>query len=264
MPECAEVQLYTDALQKEYGGKTIRDMKIVGGRYLKETIQNYNIDSIPMEEISFHCRGKFLYWKSSDKELNLAISLGMTGSFSKEKQKHSAIQFTFDDDSVLYFNDIRRFGRVKFVDEKSLLEKLSYLKWDVLKEEAPQNINTLIRVHGNCSIGIITLSQEIFSGIGNYLRNEILYRAKISPLRLAKDLSNEDIIKICNETKNVTRAAYDSGGASLLTYTDFYGKRGNYSEQFQVYGRKHTPDGKKIVKTKLAGRSIFYVPEFQK
>lgn len=62
-------------------------------------------------------------------------------------------------------------------------------------------LNNLLRFP-NEKIGVVLLNQSIIAGIGNILRNEILFRAKINPERRIFEISNDglrNIIKICYE-----------------------------------------------------------------
>ena len=45
-------------------------------------------------------------------------------------------------------------------------------------------------------IGAVLLNQSVIAGIGNILRNEILFRAKVNPERIVANLSREEIEKI--------------------------------------------------------------------
>lgn len=51
----------------------------------------------------------------------------------------------------------------------------------------------LMRRHKNRKIGDVLLDQGVIAGIGNILRNEILFRARIHPERLVKDLSDAEL-----------------------------------------------------------------------
>lgn len=54
----------------------------------------------------------------------------------------------------------------------------------------------------NEKIGVVLLNQSVIAGVGNILRNEILFRARINPERTVKSLNEEEvmrIVKICKE-----------------------------------------------------------------
>jgi endonuclease-8 len=55
----------------------------------------------------------------------------------------------------------------------------------------------------NEKIGIVLLNQSVIAGIGNILRNEILFRARINPERVVASLSEMEIEKIANESEKL-------------------------------------------------------------
>jgi formamidopyrimidine-DNA glycosylase len=109
------------------------------------------------------------------------------------------------------------------------------------------------------------MNQSVISGIGNYLKAEILYAAKISPHRLCKDLTEEEIKLIAEKSFEITNASYQSGGATIMTYRDENNEKGLYSRRFMVYNHKTDPKGNKVIKeTTTDKRSTYWVPEVQK
>lgn len=66
----------------------------------------------------------------------------------------------------------------------------------------PQKAIKLILKHKDKKIGDVLLDQSVIAGIGNILRNEILFRARVHPERMVKDLSLmeiEEIVKFAKE-----------------------------------------------------------------
>jgi formamidopyrimidine-DNA glycosylase len=108
------------------------------------------------------------------------------------------------------------------------------------------------------------MDQSIFSGVGNYIRAEALYLAKLAPKRLANSLSKDEINLLCQSIVEVMETSYKYQGATLLTYKDSYGNEGKYSSLFKVYGRKTDDLGNKIIKeTSSEGRTIHWCPAIQ-
>ena len=276
MPEVSEVRRYVDQLNAAYGGKTLTNMKLVGGRFLKENggMENgagISLTKFPLVETSFNAKGKFIYWSLKEQPLNnkpiyFFITLGMAGSFGK-KNKHSAIEFNFDGCDPLYFNDIRHFGTFKIVhDEYELNRKLKELGWDPLANpQIPIGFEILLKSYGYKTIAELLMNQKIFAGVGNYIRSEALYRAAIKPDRYISSLKSEEITLLCNSIIDVVKEAYACGGATIATYSDLYGNVGTFYDQFKVYGKKKDPLGNPVIKmTAKDGRTVHYVESVQK
>jgi formamidopyrimidine-DNA glycosylase len=274
MPEAVEVALFSEALNQEYGNHNLTNVEFIGGRFLKK---DYNDERITLQFIEYPCsnismasKGKFLYWSMKDKlknSLHFFFNLAMTGSFSKEKQKHSAIRFSFDNGDV-FFNDQRHFGSFRVVDtDLELQVKLNSLGWCPLKNPViPDDFLLKIREHNHKKIGDFMMEQgKVSCGTGNYLRCEALYYAKLDPFRLISSLSDDEIISLYKALILIMQVSYHNNGATIKTYADFYGRRGNFVDQFQAYGRKFDKDNNPIIKTKdKSGRTIHWCPAIQK
>jgi endonuclease VIII len=102
-------------------------------------------------------------------------------------------------------------------------------------------------------IGQFLIEQKYFSGVGNYVRSEVLYEAKISPFRHIKDLTQLEKKDIFKHLNKVLHKAYQL----LLKKQQHY--------PLKVYRQKITPKGEKVISERLEkNRNIYYVPEVQK
>lgn len=220
------------------------------------------------------CKGKFMYWTISNEDNKsnwyMFCTFGMTGQWSPQEGKHPCFSIHFlDNPREVYFNDPRHFGTIKFVSsEKELKNKLSELGWDPLHDDgltAPW-LNWLKSElsKSNKPIGQMLLDQSLFAGVGNYIRAEALYLAKMSPWRVSKSLSKEELEELCGSIVEVMAESYKYQGATLLTYKDAYGNEGRYSSCFKVYGRRADPLGNIITKESTPeGRTIHWCPTIQ-
>ena len=260
MPEIAEVARYVDQLNDKFKGSTLHNVQFIGGRFLKE---KQPIINFPLNNAQFNSKGKFIYW-SFDEPVHFFITLGMTGSFG-QKNNYSGIEFQFDKDKI-YFNDIRHFGTFKIANTQELYKKLNSLGWDPLKEPwVPNNIYKKIFKFKNKTIAEVLLNQKIFCGVGNYIRSEVLYKAKINPLSLVKDLDELQIENLCQEIIKIAKLAYIAGGNTFSTYVDMYGNSGNFKFELEVYQQKNDSLGNLVERIVAPdGRSIYYVKEIQK
>jgi len=93
------------------------------------------------------------------------------------------------------------------------------------REKAAEN---LIRF-GKEKVGAILLNQSVIAGIGNILRNEILFRAKISPEREVESLSEEEVKRIIEQCELLSREFLrlkvegKSIGQNLYVYNKYRG-----------------------------------------
>ena len=281
LPEISELAIMRDQLNKEFSNKTLNSVKLIGGKFIKDNKQNnlleQNLQALSNDlnsgfytKLEVKTHGKFMYWQFDNCPTVFFFSMGMTGGFG-QKNKHSAIEFVFDQEQI-YFNDIRHFGNFSLQSKNQLKEKLSDLGWDclqvpVLKENEKEYnyVLNMLNAKKYKSIYEVLMDQSIFSGVGNYLRAEALYKAQISPFRRIKDLDLQELNKLFDAISEVAHEAYKYGGATLLTFKDVYNQEGSFFKHFQVYGRKKDFLNNTVLKAKDGnGRTIHYVPEIQK
>ena len=111
----------------------------------------------------------------------------------------------------------------------------------------------------------LLLNQYIVAGIGNIYACEILYDAKISPLRKGSSLKKSHIGTILKSVRKILRKAIKYGGSSISDYVSPDGTLGNFQKNFKVYGREgYKIKGCEIKKVVLHGRSTFFCPDIQK
>jgi formamidopyrimidine-DNA glycosylase len=112
------------------------------------------------------------------------------------------------------------------------------------------------------------MDQKVISGIGNYLRADVLWSSKISPFRKVKDLTEKEINNIYNITRTLTWTSYDyPKGIKLKTIKTNIKLPYTYKRNFFVYGQENDIYGNKIIKKELfegsQKRFIYYVKELQ-
>lgn len=278
MPEGPEVRMTTDFL-KNYIGKFLSGVGLKSGRYYKKKeIPGWLCYNRPSKLIDVDCKGKFIYFtfQEGDKEFYLFSTLGMSGMWSNKMTKHSRVSLSFldkedDDPNVdcqdLYFNDIRNFGTLKFeTDKKELDKKLKSLGPDILANDVTlQDFINRFDDKPNKTIAECIMDQSVISGIGNYLKAEILYYAHISPNRLVKDISRLEWIALHFNSAVQIRRSYKLGGATIATYRQPNGEEGLYNRRFAVYNQDTDPLGNAVIKETTADkRTTHWVPTIQK
>ena len=134
-------------------------------------------------------RAKYLLIRLEN-DLTWLAHLGMTGRFGHSLEgKHDHVVVDFVDGSRLVYTDPRRFGIMDLIRGGSNHPLLDHLGPEPLGDEwNAQYLHESLRAR-NISIKTALLDQKIIVGIGNIYASEILFRAGISPRRLAKNIS---------------------------------------------------------------------------
>jgi formamidopyrimidine-DNA glycosylase len=212
--------------------------------------------------------GKFLYldWESADgrSDRSLLAHLGMTGHFlhagvaTAARPAHTHVQWTFEDGSALLFCDARRFG---------------LLEW-IARDTRPPNVGadpTENRITGarlaaelarsRAPIKPFLLDQRRIAGLGNIYASEALFRAAISPRRLARSLTHDEAERLAGAIHAVLGNAVRSRGTTFSDFRDLDDRPGEYGTSLLVYGREGEPCKRcrsKIRRIVQSGRSTFY------
>lgn len=268
MPEVAEVRRYVDALNEFVLGKYFEGIHVVSGRYytnIPDNIENFCYN-LPSKLIKIDCKGKFIYFQFENK-WNIWNTLGLTGSWTMTPMEHNRLIFKFENNKNIYFNDIRNFGTLKFSNDQNALDKkLKSLGPDILIEPCSDELfYTKLQNNKNKTLPEFLMDQSIISGVGNYIKAESLYLAKLSPHRLAGSINFEEASRLNLAIHSIAKESYRTGGSTFKTYSDFYGETGNYSDRFMVYGKKKDLLGN-LVKTETTKdkRTTHWVPSVQK
>lgn len=264
MPEGSEVKLSTDLIHPLVVGKTTAVFSM-HGRYQSSDPEGLKEFKDKAKVLDVQCKGKFMYW-TFESEFYLFCTFGMSGQWSPKRGKHPSLGIQFTDGSEIYFNDPRHFGTIKFVQgEHNLKKKLAELGWDPLSDDPSGYIKAFRKITSSAKpIGQLLMDQKLFAGVGNYVRAESLYRAKISPWRPGFTLSVEEATALLQSCTDVMRESYNHQGATISTYATPYGEEGRYSSCFKVYGQKQDLLGNPIIKEATPdGRTIHWCPAIQ-
>lgn len=267
MPEGPECRKYAEDLARRISNRTLKGIEIISGRYTKKEPTGIEAfaNHLPVKIVGAGVHGKFIYW-ILDEELSIWSTLGMTGAWSCEETSHTRLKFQLDD-GLVYYNDQRNFGTLKFVRGKfQLIEKLESLGPDMLaKDISDDDFFSAIRSKPNWEITKAIMDQSIIAGVGNYIKSDSLWLAGISPKRTVSSLTDQELSALNRSIKHIMRESLQSGGATIRTYKSFNGDSGEYSRDFLVYNQTHDPDGNQVIKENTKdGRSTYWVPELQK
>lgn len=258
MPEGPEVTVITKGLNAILKNKTIT--KFVSKK-------EYTSFSLPRKIKSVKNKGKMIYFVLEG-DVYITISLGMTGVWSKEKNKYNVIEIEYNKNHYIYLNDVRKFYRINVFNKKEFEKKYMSLGPDLLDDSDVKEDNKIIienlRKHENWTIVKGLMSQEIISGIGNYLKSEILFRSRISPHRTISSLSDKELNKIIKNGREIMKKSYECGGLSLKDYVNVEGEEGNYCDYILVYGKEKYKNYDVVREKTKDGRATFWVKELQK
>ena len=269
MPELPEVETTVKSLNilknKKVTNVDIRKKKL---RYLVPHLELKKITNYKITNVRRIAKYVILDFENSK---SVIIHLGMSGRLKIIKinstiKKHDHLVFKFKS-LKLIFNDPRRFGFVDIYksDKISNIRYIKKLGIDALDKNLSEEYLYEKFHKSSVLIKQLLLNQYIVAGIGNIYACEILYDAKISPLRKGSSIKKYQIGTIIRSIKKILKKAIKYGGSSINDYVSPDGTLGNFQKNFKVYGREgYKIKGYNIKKVVLYGRSTFFCPKIQK
>ena len=273
MPEGPEATYLAEVLKLSMLGRRLLSIKILRGRYhVHDKPRNFTefVQSLPLRCTHVENKGKviFIYF---EKDWCIVSKLGMTGWWYEVehaptwRKMYPNIIFKLDRRKELHYSDFRNFGTLTFYkDMQSVKFEKDKIAPDILQRQTTfrhviQQVNSIKDKSSKQQwlIEDALVDQKlIVSGIGNYLKSEVLYDARISPLRTVKSISRQEWKNLYNSMKNI---AIDMLRV-LRTEDD-----NAYMNSMQVYQKDKDKFGN-IIERKLtkAGRMTYWVPLLQK
>ncbi|XP_077237953.1 MUTM homolog-1 isoform X2 [Tasmannia lanceolata] len=276
MPELPEVEAARRAIEEHCIGKKIKksiiadDPKVIDG--ISPSDFQASLDGKTI--VAAHRKGKNM-WLQLESPPFPSFQFGMAGAIyikgvAVTKYKRSAVKDTdewpskyskvfieLDDGLEFSFTDKRRFAKVRLLENPVSVPPLSELGPDALLEL--MQVDDLVESMSKKKIAIkaLLLDQSYVSGIGNWIADEVLYQARIHPLRIAASLSKEEYESLHKCIKEVIQYAVEvDADCSRFPFEWLFHFR---------WGKKSGKvNGKKIEFITAGGRTSAFVPELQK
>jgi formamidopyrimidine-DNA glycosylase len=299
MPELPEVETVRRGLQPAMEGSKIvkaearrKDLRFPFQKDFVARLEGQTVTGLGR-------RAKYLMADLASGDV-LLMHLGMSGSFRvvagnsksapgkfhhprSEDRAHDHVVFHMSSGATVIFNDPRRFGYMKIfardkIEDEPLLRGLGP---EPLGNEFDAAMLARACANKKTSLKAALLDQRVVAGLGNIYVCEALFRAHLSPRRLATTLATKktkgtpggeptDHAKhLVNAIHAVLNQAIKAGGSSLRDHRQTSGELGYFQHSFQVYDREgkkcESPGCGGIVRRFTQnGRSTFWCPKCQR
>lgn len=259
VPEIAEVELVRRQL-----------LELVGDTITQVLAPDPLLDVYDYPEAIVGCRltamrrqGKLLGFEL-DQEMVLACHLRMTGSLVFAAPEKWRARLDFASGRQLFFRDPRRFGSLTLIASADFAAHLAQdlFSWQAGDERGCRALRSSRAVKG-----IILDQQALVSGVGNYVADEALWRAKIDPSRPGFELRPAQWRRLLTAARQVAEEALQREGMSLRDYQRPDGGLGSMQDVLDCYGRAGQSCRRCrgiLVKKTVAGRGTVWCPRCQR
>jgi formamidopyrimidine-DNA glycosylase len=266
VPELPEVETVVRDLRPLLTGRTIRAVRVGKRRLRRPWSAKWTPLLAGRAVTDVRRRGKWIQIALDDGR-QLLIHLGMTGQLFLQDAAapvadHTHLIFTLDDGRELRFRDIRRFGSATlFADADELRQffEASGLGPEPFELD-PAVWRRRLAATRRC-LKACLLDQRLVAGVGNIYADESLFEAGLHPERPASKLSAAQAHRLREAVVVVLNRAIARRGSSIQNYVGGSGLKGEYQNEFRVYGRPDLPCprcGRPIARIRLAGRSTHF------
>jgi formamidopyrimidine-DNA glycosylase len=291
MPELPEVETVRMGLQPVLEGRRFTKVVTRRGDLRRPFPKDFTKRLTGRTVTALTRRAKYLLAELDDNEI-LVIHLGMSGHMSVYAEgenrkpgrfyykaapadaghgKHDHVIFETDAPALIVFTDHRRFGLMTIVHKDRLNEDPLFkgLGPEPLSGDFNAAFLKTMLAGKRTPIKSALLDQHMIAGLGNIYVCEALFRAAVSPKRMASKVQAKSIAPLVEAIKTVLNDAVLAGGSSLRDHKRVDGELGYFQHRFAVYDREGAPCPRKGCKGTVerivqAGRSTFYCPGCQK
>lgn len=223
-----------------------------------------------IEHVSVYGKHIYMYFVNPGTEGALCwhFTFGLKGNIRKvlDNDKWLIAGMRTDSGTFYYLNMGYPIGNIEsyYVDEIPEIGKPEKYGPDILDQLISYRTwcNALSGKSVRRRLHVVLLDQNTITGIGNYLKSEILYDSRLHPMRTVESLSDKECRRLYNSSMRLIREAYNCKGLTISDYLTPFGERGTY--QPKVYKQNTDPRGREVVKEQLGGRGTFWVPQVQR
>ena len=185
-------------------------------------------------------------------------------SFKPDAHTHLRLSFK-DDGPEVWFRDVRKFGKVKWIAPGDSDERIDKLGVDALK--ATGDVLWEASRGKRVAAKSLLMDQSVLAGVGNIYADESLFLSSVRPTRKAGKLTRKECDALAANIRKVMKRSIETGGSSISDYISPDGEDGAYQDERMVYARKGEPCrvcGTPIKKITVGQRGTHYCPRCQK
>lgn len=272
MPELPEVETIVRELNAVLPGRRIESVRL---------FRLHALAGVPVETFRANLegrvfgqvrrRGKFLVFDLGPRG-HLIGHLRMTGKFVLSgplggPEPHHRAWFQLDDGNVLVFQDMRCFGTLAAVETLADYPPLAALGMDPFSPRFTGNWLAGALEKSRAPLKHWLMDQSKIAGLGNIYASEILFAARLSPMRVAGEVTRSQAAGLHRQTRRILRHAIRKSGTTISDFRRVDEKTGEFQNFLRVYGKPGHPCPAcrtPIVRARQQQRSTFYCPACQR
>ena len=245
MPELPEVQTVVNNLNPVLCGKSIKSVSNPNGyqnvfengslTYYNSFLKNKIINNI-------YRRGKYIIFKLNSGYA--IVHLRMTGKLvvkqpNEKNMKYVSFKLSLSNNKKLFFEDIRKFGRIYINKNIHWLE--NKIGIEPLSDKFTSTFLYKILNDHRRMIKPLLLDQKYIAGLGNIYVDEALWDSGIHPQTLSNNITRKKTQSLSISIKKILTKAISYQGTTIINFSYGQNQAGNFSEELQIFGKNNSP-----------------------
>lgn len=272
MPELPEVETVRRGLEKIAKGRKILSIDVLYGKTITNDVEFFKQNLVGQTIENIDRRGKYLLFRFSN-DLTMISHLRMEGKYfnlpeGETTAKHTHVIFHLNDQTMLCYNDTRKFGRMTLVKtgEEMGVAGLKTIGPEPTSKTLTEDYMIAIMTDSKREIKPFLLDQSNVAGLGNIYVDEVLWMSKINPLEHVNNVPIDQVKELRRNIIKELDLATKHHGTTVHSYTNAFGHAGEFQNELHAYGHGGEPCercGTTMIKTKVAQRGTTYCPHCQ-
>ena len=214
MPELPDIEGYRRMIEQQFVGAQVRNVHVLDAGVVRNaTPEALRVRLLGRTIVTAQRRGKWLLIATTGP--TLLIHSGMTGRLyvtdvgDARVDRYDRVVVTIDSHD-LHYADLRKLRGLWLVDDEHEVAAIIGRQGpDALDLSAPAFRAAL--EGRRIPVKSALMNQQVISGLGNMLSDEILWRAHLNPARPVDSLGDDDVRRLHQATQRTVRAAAEQG-----------------------------------------------------
>ena len=148
---------------------------------------------------AFAIRIHFLLFGTYEATINNIL---LTGDYQRTKEPR--LEMDFENGNIKVFN-----GSIKIFETADLKSTYDFTQSIMSRQFDKKHALQKVKEQTNKTIDDVLLDQDIFAGVGNIIKSEVLFLAKIHPQMLVNHLSDTQLVDLIHITKKFSLQFYE-------------------------------------------------------
>jgi formamidopyrimidine-DNA glycosylase len=265
MPELPEVEARRKVAERHLAGRRIIQAAAAPDRIVFEGVRPRTCAAAltGRRVVSVRRKGKHL-WLELDRRPWPTLHFGMGGHFAvyrerDERPRFWKLEMVTEEGVRVAMTNARRLGRIRLQHDPPHEVPIRLLGRDPLDDLPRTTELARLLERRTAPIKAVLLDQSVLAGIGNWIADEVLYQARISPRRPADTLERADLARLRARIGAVIRRA-----VAVDADSDRFPRSWLFHVRWGKSEGARTARGERIVFGTVGGRTTAWVPSVQK